>query len=109
MPTRSRTGGCRDRREPETLTGGEELALSLGITYRKLDYWVLQGKLRPLDPQPGTRQCPRGPEAELEIARRMGRLTAAGLPLSFAAAWRGTWPSGALAPGIAVTVTKEKS
>ena len=40
--------------QPETITGGEPLAVSLGITYRQLDYWVLQGHLRPLDPQPGT-------------------------------------------------------
>lgn len=96
--------------QPETITGGEPLAVSLGITYRQLDYWVLQGHLRPLDPQPGTGNAREWPETELEIARRMGRLTAAGLPLSFAAVMaRDTWPSGRLAPGITVTVTEEMS
>lgn len=94
--------------QPETITGGEPLAVSLGITYRQLDYWVLQGHLRPLDPQPGTGNAREWPESELIIARRMGRLTAAGLPLSFAAAMaRESWPAGRLAEGITVTVTEE--
>ena len=96
--------------EREMVTGGEDLAVSLGITYRQLDYWVWQGYLRPADPTPGTGVPREWPEAELEIARRMGRLTTAGLtPAAAAVIARDTWPAGELAPGITITVTEETS
>lgn len=91
--------------EPETVTGGKELALSLGITYRKLTHWVAQEYLRP-EGGGGTGYPFRWPPSELEIAQRMGRLTAAGLQASAAArVARDTWPEGELAPGIAIVVT----
>lgn len=92
--------------EQEVVTGGEELALSLGITYRQFSYWTQTGYLRPVNPDPGSGRLLEWPPAELEIARRMGRLTAAGLTVAFAASMaRDSWPTAALAPGITVTVS----
>lgn len=92
--------------EAEVITGSVALAEAAGISYRQLDNWVRLGHLRPVDPEPGTGSPREWPEPELEIARRMGRLTAAGLPLAFAARMaRDTWPAGELAPGIEVLVT----
>lgn len=50
----------------------------LGITYRKLDWWVRLGYLHPLHlgGSGNTREWTR---AELDVARIMGRLVAAGL------------------------------
>lgn len=93
--------------EQEVVTGSEELARSIGITYRKMDYWCKLGYLQPLDPEPGSGYERLWPGAELEIARRMGRLAAAGLPLAFAAHLaRDAWPAAELAPGITVTVAE---
>jgi MerR HTH family regulatory protein len=86
----------------------------LGISYRQLDYWVRRGYLRP------ERRTARGgkygggqgvsrrwPAAELEIARRMARLTAAGITPERAAVFaRESWPSGEIAPGITVEITR---
>lgn len=82
-----------------------EVVAEAGITYRQLDYWVRLGHLKPDGSvHHGQREWS---EAELEIAGRMGRLTAAGLPLAFAAAMaRGAWPVGELAPGVTVTVSR---
>ena len=95
---------------PVTCAGGgrtyssTEVASEAAVTYRNLDYWTRLGYLRP-EHEGGTGNSRKWPEGELEIARRMGRLTAAGLPLAFAAAMaRDTWPEGRLAPDITVTV-----
>ena len=50
----------------------------LGITYRQLDYWVRLGLLRPLHTG-GTGNAREWTRAELEVARLMGRLVAAGV------------------------------
>jgi hypothetical protein len=43
----------------------------------------------------------------VEIAARMGRLLAAGLPLAWSAEFaRDHWPAGELAPGIEVRVSE---
>lgn len=81
----------------------------LGITYRQLDYWVRKGYLRPEgESSPGTGTARQWPPAELDIARRMGRLVAAGFPPERAAAFaRNDWPRGEVAPGIMVEVTAD--
>ena len=87
------------------------LEAELGITYRQLDYWTRNGLLRP-ERRPnaagayaGSGVWRRWPEAEVEIARRMGVLTRAGVTVALAAAFaRESWPSGEIAPGITLTV-----
>lgn len=83
----------------------------LGITYRQLDYWVRKGYLRPEgEASPGTGIARQWPAAELDIARRMGRLVAAGFPPERAAAFaRNDWPRGEIAPGIMVEVTADSN
>ena len=50
----------------------------LGITYRQLDHWTSAGLLKPL--HIGGSGIPREwTRAELDVARTMGRLVAAGL------------------------------
>jgi hypothetical protein len=89
----------------------------LGITFKQFDHWSRKGYLRPeRRPQRsgryhnGTGVPRRWPPAELEIARRMGRLTAAGLTPERAAVFaRESWPSGEIAPGIRIEVTDARS
>lgn len=86
-----------------------EVTEQAGISVRQASYWTDLGFLRP-EGDGGSGKPWRWPEAEAEIARRMGRLTAAGLPLEWAAQFaRSDWPSGPLAPGITITVTEEPS
>jgi hypothetical protein len=78
-----------------------------GVTYRQLDYWVRKGMLYPGFGE-GTGNPRWWPASEVEIARRMGCLAAAGLPLDFAARMaRDSWPAAELAPGIKVTARKK--
>ena len=72
-----------------------------GVSYRNLDYWTRQGWLRPENgATPGSGRSREWPESELEIARRMARLTAAGITASVAAEFaREQWPFGDIAPG----------
>jgi hypothetical protein len=82
---------------------------ALGITYRQLDHWVRGGYLQPGRNWAGHAKGPGSPRmwppGELEIARRMGRLTAAGLPPALAARFaRELWPGGEIAPGIWIEV-----
>ena len=80
----------------------------LGITYRQLDSWVRRGYLRPERKtvrggkyHDGSGAPRRWPATELEVARRMGRLVAAGLRPERAAGFaRNSWPAGDLAPGL---------
>ena len=92
--------------EPEEPQPVDDTLAAMGISYRQLDYWTRLGHLRPDAARPGSGNARYWPETEIEIARRMGRLAAAGLPLGFAAQMaRETWPAADLAPGITVTVT----
>jgi hypothetical protein len=98
--------------EPGTgdLPTGPDLARELGITYRQLDFAIRKEWLRPVRQWRGQRRgsgSPRWlPEDEMEIGRRMGRLTAAGIPPSLAASFaRHSWPRGEIAPGIWIEVT----
>jgi hypothetical protein len=80
-----------------------------GITYRQCDHWVRLGLLHP-EGGNGPGDPRQWPEAEVEIARRMGRLTAARLPPELCAQFaRNSWPSGEIAAGITLTVTEEPS
>jgi hypothetical protein len=105
---------CRPSAEPDdaprefwlTSSGVTQHA---GLSYRQLDYWVSKGFLRPEvrwgDPE-GKGHGRIWPPREVEIAARMARLLAAGLPLAWSAEFaRDRWPCGELAPGITVTVT----
>jgi DNA-binding transcriptional MerR regulator len=56
----------------------ESVARACGITYRQLDYWVRRGWVRPEEPLPGQGRPREWPAAELNIARQMGLLIAAG-------------------------------
>lgn len=75
------------------------LPASLGITYRQLNHWPVQGWLRPVF-EGGSGRNREWPEAELEIARRMAKLIDAGLTVPAAAKFaRDAWPFGEIAPG----------
>jgi hypothetical protein len=80
----------------------------LGITYRQLNYWVMQGYLRPKQDARLSGVPRRWPAAEIEIAKRMARLTDAGvIPERAAVFARQSWPKGEIAPGIVIEVTGE--
>ena len=80
-------------------------AAQAGVTYRRLHHWAQRGWLQAA----GERGSGHGlwwPAGEVEIARRMGRLTAAGIPPARAAQFaRRQWPEGEIAPGIKVVAT----
>lgn len=79
----------------------------LGVTYRQLDYWNRKGYIRSANEGIGTGRTREWPRAELEIARRMGRLVAAGVSVERAAVFaRDGWPRGEIAPGVVIEVTK---
>jgi hypothetical protein len=94
---------------PDLLTSAD-IMFEAAITYRQLDFWDRAGYLRPGRVWRGQRRgsgSPRSwPGGELEIARRMGRLVRAGIPVSLAASVaRGSWPRCEIAPGIWIEVT----
>src|SRR5215467_1780851 len=81
-----------------------ELAEQAGISPRQISYWTEQGWLHP-EGDGGSGNWWSWPDAEVEVARRMGVLTAAGLPPEWSAGFaRDGWPEGELAPGITVRV-----
>lgn len=87
-------------------TCATHVADELGITYRQLDYWVRKGFLKPRRFGESSGISREWPPAELDVARRMGLLTAAGLVPERAHAFaREGWPSGEIAPGIRIEVT----
>lgn len=92
------------------------LESELGITYRQLDYWTRRGYLRPErransrghGPASGVNRV--WPADEVEIVRRMERLTRAGVVPAVAAVYaRDSWPAGEIAPGLVLSVTEEAS
>ena len=91
---------------PETrgLSSADVVRLA-AISVRQLNYWTHHGHLRPGGGK-GSGDFRKWPAAEIEIAARMGRLTAAGFPLEWAA-WfaRESWPTAEIAPGIQISVT----
>jgi DNA-binding transcriptional MerR regulator len=61
-----------------------EVCEETGITYRRLDFWVRQGYLRPAG-QTGTGHRRKWPESEVRVARHMSRLIDAGWTVAAAA------------------------
>jgi hypothetical protein len=100
--------------EPETAVAEDEapqrlstaeVAERAGISYRQCDLWARSGYLHP-EHEGGTGNGRDWTPQEAEIARRMGRLVAAGfLPAWSADFARTRWPSAEVAPGITVSVT----
>lgn len=79
----------------------------LGITYKQLHHWAERGYLRPEQARRGTGIPRCWPPGEVEIARRMARLTRAGvIPAQAAVFARESWPSGEIAPGIRIEVDR---
>ena len=91
---------------PQRLSTGELLEFA-GISVRQADHWVRQNWVFP-EHEGGSGNGRMWPPQEAEIARRMGLLAAAGLPLPWSAVFaRNGWPGpGELAGGIEVRVTK---
>jgi hypothetical protein len=86
------------------------LEAEIGITYRQVDYWTRLGWLKPENPVAGSGVSRRWPAFEVEVARRMGRLAAAGLGIPRAAAFaRESWPAGEIAPGVTLAVSEPAS
>jgi hypothetical protein len=84
----------------------DHVADELGITFRQLDHWARKGYLQPERPMDGSGIPRRWPAAELEVARRIGILVAAGLQPEMAATFaRDGWPRAEIAPGIWIEVT----
>lgn len=81
----------------------------LGISYQVLQAWVMAGYLHPI--HEGTSGAPRTwPASELEIARTMGRLNAAGLSVKLAAQIaRSGQRRTEVAPGIVIEVSEVAS
>ena len=91
---------------PGTVAGAcrGDAAREAGVTFRRLDYWSRLGLLRPAQGAGWARRL--WSPAEVEIARRMGVLTAAGLTPAAAGAFaRDAWPAGEIAPGITLAVS----
>lgn len=69
-----------------------------GLTYRQVDHWCRAAYLRPDQPDPGSGRRRTFPPGELEVARVMAALTAAGV--SPGAAARAARNNGWLTPNI---------
>lgn len=92
--------------EPATTLSTTELAARAGVSIRQLDFWARTGRLQP-EHDGGSGKAREWPEAEVEVARRMGVLTTAGLPLEFAARMaRDSWPVCDIADGVTVSVSE---
>jgi DNA-binding transcriptional MerR regulator len=74
-------GWLRRRKAPLHSSDAARLA---GISYKKLDHWCRLGLLRPGQNFLGSGSNREWPAEEVEVARRMGILTAAGLSLKTA-------------------------
>lgn len=93
---------------PELLTSAD-ITFEAGITYRQCDFWIRAGYLRPGRLRQRERHGSGSPRSwtkdELEVARRMGRLTRAGIPASLAASVARSGKDRAeIAPGIWIEV-----
>jgi DNA-binding transcriptional MerR regulator len=94
---------------PGLLTSAD-ITFEAGITYRQLDHWVRRGYLRPEHVGKNRYGSSSGysrywTREELDVARVMGRLTAAGLtPTAAHRIARSGEPRAELAPGIQIEV-----
>lgn len=77
-----------------------EAFAELGLTYRRLDYWTRHGLLLAAETNPGSGRNRRWPASELDVARVMVMLTAAGCAPD--AAEQAARHDGWLAPGVRV-------
>jgi hypothetical protein len=81
-----------------------DLIAAGGMTYRMLDHWCRIGLLHPLNPDQGSGAARVFTADELDVARVMGRLVAAGVsPQAAGRVARG----GELAPGVHVVLENE--
>lgn len=84
--------------------GQHNVEREVGITYRRLDHWTRIGLLKPLHGG-GSGNSRYWTRSELNVARIMGRLTAAGLSLEAAhEVARSGKPRTEIAPGIWIEV-----
>ena len=91
--------------EEDRPLGSADVIGQAGITYRQLDNWTGLGHLHP-EGGNGSGSSRTWPPGELEIARRMGILTAAGISLDLSAAFaRDGWPDADLAPGVRLLIS----
>ena len=87
----------------EVLIAGDVSALA-GISYRQLDYWVRKGFLQPAPGPEGSGRPRRWTAGEIELARTMGRLIRAGLPLETAHKVALSGERCEIAPGVWIEV-----
>jgi hypothetical protein len=88
------------------LLGSGDALAEVGVTYRQLNYWVNRGWLRPVQAARSSGVPRRWPLLELEIAKRIERLAAAGVAVDRAAVFaRESWPAGEIAPGIRIEIS----
>ena len=81
--------------------------MSAGMTYRQLDHWTRRGYLRADEPTPGSGHRRTWPPREVEVARTMARLVAAGMsPRQASEVARG---ESRIGPGVYVVVAPEWS
>jgi hypothetical protein len=66
-------------------TVSNEQMLSIGLNYRRLDYWARRGYLRPEKDGDGSGFARRWPRSEYDVARAMWRLVSAGMNVPAAA------------------------
>lgn len=82
-----------------------ELTERAGISPRQLTYWAERGFIHP-EGNGGSGNPWEWPESEAEIARRMGRLTAAEWSVEAAARYaREQWPDGEIGRGLRLVVS----
>jgi hypothetical protein len=90
---------------------GTHLPDTLGITYRQLDYWCRIGLLHPgrqIPDHQGSGSARTWTATELEVARAMGKLTAAGLPPRAAERVARAGSPCEIAPGVLVQLLPPK-
>lgn len=80
--------------------------LRAGLTYRQVDTWTTNGYLRPTTANPGSGRQRQYPASEVDVARTMARLAAAGLTVK--AAHTVARGERTLAPGVVVLVVPEE-
>jgi len=90
---------------PTVTLGLHNTERELGISYRQCDHWVRLGLLNPLHVG-GSGSQREWTRAELDVARVMGRLVAAGVKPAVAALVARSGGRCEVAPGIVIEVTR---
>lgn len=90
-----------------------DIIAELGVSYRRLDYWVRCGYIRLDDATPGSGHPRAWPDSEVAVAREILRLTSAGLTVKTAADAARAFINGAsfveLAPGVTLDIEGDRS